>query len=165
MQGMGSIPGLRRSPGERNGSPLQCFCLGNPMDRGSWLALVHGVTSVRHDLASKQNNVEIYIYIYILLMLSHLWLFVAAWIVAHQAPLSMRFYQARILEWVAVSSSRGSSALQKVCDNLTLPKRAQRDLDSTISWWDAGWVLWGFTFWKPFSKQIRTYFVNGCVHP
>ena len=60
---MGSIPGLRRSPGERNGSPLQCFCLGNPMDRGSWLALVHGVTSVRHDLASKQNNVEIYIYI------------------------------------------------------------------------------------------------------
>ena len=29
--------------------------------------------------------------------------------VAHQAPLSMGFFQARILEWVSISSSRGSS--------------------------------------------------------
>ena len=27
---MGSIPGLGRSPGERNGNPLQHFCPGNP---------------------------------------------------------------------------------------------------------------------------------------
>ena len=32
-----------RSPGERNGYPLQCFYLGNPMDRGAWWATVHGV--------------------------------------------------------------------------------------------------------------------------
>ena len=31
------------------------------------------------------------------------------WIAAHQALLSMRFFQARILEWVAISFSRGSS--------------------------------------------------------
>ena len=31
-----SIPGLGRSPGERNGYPLQCSCLENPMDRGAW---------------------------------------------------------------------------------------------------------------------------------
>ena len=31
------------------------------------------------------------------------------WTVACQAPLSMEFFQARILEWVAISSSRGSS--------------------------------------------------------
>ena len=31
------------------------------------------------------------------------------WIVACQAPLSMGFFQARILEWVAISFSRGSS--------------------------------------------------------
>ena len=31
------------------------------------------------------------------------------WTVAHQAPLSMGILQARILEWVAMSSSRGSS--------------------------------------------------------
>ena len=29
--------------GEGNGSPLQCFCLENPMDRGDWWAAVHGV--------------------------------------------------------------------------------------------------------------------------
>ena len=40
---LGSIPGLRRSPGERNGNPLQYFCLENPMDRGAWWATVHGV--------------------------------------------------------------------------------------------------------------------------
>ena len=32
----GSIPGLGRSPGERNGNPLQYSCLENPMDGGAW---------------------------------------------------------------------------------------------------------------------------------
>ena len=36
-------------------------------------------------------------------------LFAAPWIVARQAPLSMGILQARILEWVAMPSSRGSS--------------------------------------------------------
>ena len=40
----GSIPGSGRSPGEGNGNPLQHSCLGNPMDRGAWRAIVHGVT-------------------------------------------------------------------------------------------------------------------------
>ena len=39
----GSISGLGRSPGGVNGNPLQCACLGNPMDRGAWQAAVHGV--------------------------------------------------------------------------------------------------------------------------
>ena len=47
------IPGLGRSPGEGNGNPLQYSCLENPMDRGAWQAIVHGVTRVRHDLATK----------------------------------------------------------------------------------------------------------------
>ena len=34
---------------------------------------------------------------------------VTPWTVAHQAPLSMGMFQARILEWVAMPSSRGSS--------------------------------------------------------
>ena len=38
-----SITGLGRSPGEGNGNPLQCSCLENPMDRGAWWAIVHGV--------------------------------------------------------------------------------------------------------------------------
>ena len=39
----GSVPGSGRSPGEGNGNLLQCSCLGNPMVRGVWLAIVHGV--------------------------------------------------------------------------------------------------------------------------
>ena len=41
----GSIPGLGRSPGEGNGNPHQYSCLENPMDRGTWQALVQGVTN------------------------------------------------------------------------------------------------------------------------
>ena len=39
----GLIPGLGRSPGEGNGTPLQYSCLENPMDGGAWWATVHGV--------------------------------------------------------------------------------------------------------------------------
>ena len=40
---VGSIPRLRRFPGEENGNPLLYSCLGNPLDRGAWQATVHGV--------------------------------------------------------------------------------------------------------------------------
>ena len=33
---LGSIPRSGRSPGERNGNPLQYSCLENPMDVGAW---------------------------------------------------------------------------------------------------------------------------------
>ena len=39
----GLIPGLGRSPGERNGTPLQYSCLENPMDGEAQQAPVHGV--------------------------------------------------------------------------------------------------------------------------
>ena len=35
---------LTIADGEGNGNPLQYSCLGNPMDRGSWWAIVHGVS-------------------------------------------------------------------------------------------------------------------------
>ena len=41
---MGLVPGSGRSSGEGNDYPLQCSCLGNPMDKGDWWASVHGVT-------------------------------------------------------------------------------------------------------------------------
>ena len=40
----GSIPDSERPAGEGHGSPLQCSCLGNPMDRGAWWAAVPGLT-------------------------------------------------------------------------------------------------------------------------
>ena len=45
---------------------------------------------------------------HMLSLFSHVQLFVTPWSVAHQAPLSMGIFQARILEWVAMPSSRGS---------------------------------------------------------
>ena len=39
----GSIPGSGRYLGDGNGNPLQYSCLGSPMDRGGWWAIVHGV--------------------------------------------------------------------------------------------------------------------------
>ena len=42
---MGLITGSGRPPGEGNDNPLQYSCLGNPMDRGTWWAIVHGVTN------------------------------------------------------------------------------------------------------------------------
>ena len=37
------IPGMGRSPGERNGNLLQYSCLKNLMDRGAWQAAAHRV--------------------------------------------------------------------------------------------------------------------------
>ena len=52
---LGLIPESRRSPGVGNAKP----CLGNPMDRGTWRAIVQpsrsmGCKRVRHDLETKQ---------------------------------------------------------------------------------------------------------------
>ena len=43
MQEIRSIPWSERSFGEENGNPLQYPCLGNPMGKGAWRAIVHGV--------------------------------------------------------------------------------------------------------------------------
>ena len=40
---LASVPGLGNYPGEGNVSQLQESCLENTMDRGTWLATVHGV--------------------------------------------------------------------------------------------------------------------------
>ena len=39
----GLIPGSGRSSGGGNDNPLQYSCLEDPMDRGPWQAIVHGV--------------------------------------------------------------------------------------------------------------------------
>ena len=49
--GLGSIPGLGKSPGEGNSYPLQYSCLENSMDRGAWQAVVHGVTNSQTPLS------------------------------------------------------------------------------------------------------------------
>ena len=39
-----SIPGLRRSPGEGHGNPLQYLCLENPFNKGARWAIDHAFT-------------------------------------------------------------------------------------------------------------------------
>ena len=56
----GLIPGLGRSPGGGHGSPLQYSCLGNPMDRGAWDAIVHGVTKSQTQLNDLLHRHETY---------------------------------------------------------------------------------------------------------
>ena len=38
---VGSIPGSGRSPGGKNGNPLQYSCLEIPLGRGAWWATMH----------------------------------------------------------------------------------------------------------------------------
>ena len=82
-----SIPGLGRTPGEGNSNPFQSSCLGSPMDRESWHAIVHGITK-QLDMTEQLDDyiytyiyiciymfvcmcVYIYIYVYITILLSH----------------------------------------------------------------------------------------------
>ena len=46
------IPGLGRSLGGGNGSPLQDSCLGNPMDREAWWVTFHGVAKSQTRLST-----------------------------------------------------------------------------------------------------------------
>ena len=57
----GSIPGLGRSPGEGNGTPLQYSCRENSTDRGAWHPLINdekeGIRVLYSDINSfKQPN-------------------------------------------------------------------------------------------------------------
>ena len=46
------LPGLGRSPGGRNGNPLQYSGLKNPIDRGAWRAIVHRVAQSWTELSN-----------------------------------------------------------------------------------------------------------------
>ena len=60
MGDLGSIPGLGRSPGERNGYPLQQCDLENLMDRGAWWPTVHAAAKSQTQLSDFhfQGNTE-----------------------------------------------------------------------------------------------------------
>ena len=81
--GLGSIPGLGRSPGEGNVNPIQYSCLGNPKDRGAWRATVHGVTKeLKHNLVIEQKS-NIYIYIYTHIPHTHATFFIRSSVDGH----------------------------------------------------------------------------------
>ena len=53
-----SDPGSGRSPGEGNGNLLQYSWLENPMDRGNWQAIVHGVTKSHKQMREMRQQVK-----------------------------------------------------------------------------------------------------------
>ena len=55
---LGSIPGLGKSPGEKNGNLLQYSCLGNPMDTGAWGFTVHGAAKIWTRLNNNNYNLN-----------------------------------------------------------------------------------------------------------
>ena len=49
LRDVGSIPGSGRSPGGGHGSPLQCSCMENPVDREArWVQSIES-QRIRHD--------------------------------------------------------------------------------------------------------------------
>ena len=102
--------------GEGNGTPLQCSCLENPRDGGAWWAAVYGIAQswtrlkrlssssicVRHCLRSRAN-VHVCVLSHSVMSDSDT--------MGYNLP-SPSVYgtlQAKILEWVAIPFSRGSS--------------------------------------------------------
>ena len=64
IKDMDSIHGIKRSPIGGNGKPLQYSCLENPMDRGAWWAMVHGITKSQTWLKQLSRHIIIYYYYY-----------------------------------------------------------------------------------------------------
>ena len=124
-----SIPGSGRPPGEGNGNPLQYSCLENSMDRGAWHAAVHGVAK-----SWARLNDFTFFSLLALLALNRAWKKPFYFIVVLNIFLMLLLFscsamsnsftaldcipsgsfvhgisQARTLEWIAISFSRGSS--------------------------------------------------------
>ena len=58
-KGVGSVPGLERSPEEEHGNSLQCSCLKNLMDRGIWRATVQRVAKSQAQLKGLSTHARI----------------------------------------------------------------------------------------------------------
>ena len=103
----GSIPGLGRSSGEGHGNPLQYSCLENPMDRRAWWATVCRVAKSQTQL---NQHACILVYWYQFGSVTQSCLTLCDPMHCSLPGNSVHWIlQARILEWVAMPFSRGSS--------------------------------------------------------
>ena len=130
IRDVGLIPGLGRSPGGGHGNPLQYSCQQNPTGRGAWRATIHRV--VKSDTSSPWTHTERRYHAYLHGLRAQCesernsstppWGVLHACMLTQSCPTlcdpvdysppgsSVRgVSQARILEWVAISYSRGSS--------------------------------------------------------
>ena len=106
------IPGLERYPGGGNGNLLQYSCLKNPTDRGAWQATIHGVTKslIRLKQLSRhtckiQKLANKTMFYFSSVQFSHS-------VMSDYSPPGSSVHgilRVRILEWVAMPSSKVSS--------------------------------------------------------
>ena len=106
----------REDLGEGNSNLFYYSCLGNPMGKGAYQAAAHGNTRIRHNSATKPNAQQIKEGILEPLCMCTKSLQSCPTLrdpTDYSPPRSSvhRILQARILEWVDVPSSRGSSRL------------------------------------------------------
>ena len=99
-----------------NGNPLQCSCLENPRDGGAWWAAVYGVTQSQtrlKRLSSRSSSIQYEV----TLLICAVCVPCAQLYSSPSDPLNCSSpgssvhgtLQARILEWVAIPCSRGTS--------------------------------------------------------
>ena len=119
IRDVGSIPALGRSPGGGNGNPLQYSCLENPIDKESGGLKSMRSQRVRHnwsDLACT-HKLEVCACVCVC---AHVWCaMLGCYVCVHVfcSPMDSSLpgssfqgiYQARIQEWIVISSSKGSS--------------------------------------------------------
>ena len=92
--------------GEGNGNPLWCPCLENPRDGGAWWAAVYGVAQSRTWLKWLSSSSSSIVYCEVTQSCPTLFDPVGCSLPGFSVH---RILQARILEWVTISFSRGSS--------------------------------------------------------
>ena len=130
---MGSIPGLGRSPEGGSSKPLHYCFLKTPMDRGAWWATVHGVAKSHTGLNSHSHthSMEYFSLLFATRCFGFLstsvknvmGILIEVKVLITQSCMTLcnpmdcslpgssvyGISQARTLEWIAISSSRGSS--------------------------------------------------------
>ena len=80
------------------------------MDGGAWEAAICGVVRSRTRLSDFTFTFHFHALEKVKMkLLSRVQLFVTPWTIAYQTPQSTEIFQAKVLEWVAISFSRRSS--------------------------------------------------------
>ena len=127
----GSIPGLKRSPGEGNSNPLQ-YCLENSIDRGAWRATVF----LHANVCIPLNGLILIIPVSSVQLLSCVQLFVTPWTAAIQASLSVTNSQSRSnsCPWCQFFTS-GGQIIGVAASASVLPMNFQ-------DWFPLGWTGW-----------------------
>ena len=112
-----SIPVSTRSPRVGNGNPPQYSCLGNPMDRGAWWAIVRGVTKSQTWLSTRGGRGDNLSSVF-----SHVRPFASrtAWTTARQAFLSITNSWS-FIRFMSIESVMPSNRLILCCPLLLLP--------------------------------------------